>query len=231
MSLASKFAHSTAAFVLAFGFAANTNIAYAASGQPIPEKTCFTSDAQGPANEKLNVAMKARGQRIIITADQAIPAVDAKGQPLFKTDYKENIFTSSLDGSEGYNIVSDAPGGQVGTNYCIRAAITDVNLYNAYTAKGIPAEINKGELGRVASEASSKHGFNVMMTAKTRGGALVVVSVDTKSKGTLGDLVAAQANGEKGGSLAHFGRIDYSPLAKQALGIKTPDVLATYSPQ
>lgn len=220
MSIASKFAPATAALALVFGLAANTNIALATAGQPIPEQTCFASDAQGPANEKLNVAMKARGQRIIITADQAIPAVDAKGQPLFKTEYKENIFTSSLDGSEGYNIVSNLPGGQVGTNFCIRAALTDVNLYNAYTAKGIPPEINKGELGRVLSNSSSKHGFNVMMTAKTHGGSLVVVRKSTKPNEQLGAFTAAQANGENAGALADFGRIDYSPLAKQALGIK-----------
>jgi len=132
----------------------------------IKQDDCYYRDG-------LNKAMKDRGQKIVFAANQAVPNINEKGERVLidgqENKYFENIFTTSGDGGEGYNIISDAPSGQVGKTYGIALKVTGVRLYNIYNSSGVPAEVNKGELGASLRKA---HSFNrnVAMTAKTSGG-------------------------------------------------------------
>jgi hypothetical protein len=231
MSLAQKDFLRTAAtfaapFALAFGLALNANEAFAAEGQPVEPKTCFVSDADGPANAKLNAAMKGREQKILITGNRAYPKYDSNGKPTFEEGYALNIFTSNEFGTEGYNIESNSPAGQVGSEYCVRAKYSDVRLYNAYKG-GVPEDLRKlGGLGQELAN-TDRHGLRVMMSAKV-GNAVMVVQGNLHDPYRLGALTAANATGDKSGTLANMRDVDYTPRAKQALGI--PEKVASLAP-
>lgn len=102
MSLASKFAHSTAAFVLAFGFAANAN-----AGGLQPGK-CYSKD-------QAEAVLKQEGQFPIFIGNRI-------------TDSRNvNIFFLNRDGY-GYNLEGDRPKGMPSNKICVAAAYKDARL-------------------------------------------------------------------------------------------------------
>lgn len=102
MSLASKFAHSTAAFVLAFGFAANAN-----AGGLQPGK-CYSKDQAEAVLKQENQVPIFIGNRI--TEDRNV-----------------NIFFLNQDGY-GYNLEGDKSKGMPSSKICVRAAYKDAHL-------------------------------------------------------------------------------------------------------
>ncbi|MEK7801432.1 MAG: hypothetical protein AAB276_03160 [Pseudomonadota bacterium] len=224
MSLAQKsfVTAAVAPFLLAFGLAAaNAN---AAEGVPIPAKTCFVSDASGVANVKLNAAMKAREQKILVSGNRVYPKLDAQGKPMFQEGYNFNVFTGNADKSEGYNIESNAPAGQIGSEYCVRAKYSNIKLYNAYASTGVHAELqNLGELGNALTYADAR-GLKVMLSAKV-GNAILVVQGALQHPDRLGDLKGANSKGETG-SMATLSDMEYGSYAKQLLGLNNNTVAA-----
>lgn len=225
MSLALKdFASSaTVSTLAANAFLAPASV-QAAEGMPIAPKTCFTTDSSGQAVDKLRAALKARDQKLVLTADQAVPFVkdgkrvlSASGDPV--TLYKENYFTSSPDWKEGYNVVSDSPSGEAGSSYCIKSLYTKVKVYNAYTLNDVPSEVNKGELGK-ALRGEQSINRNVAMTAETVGGNVFAVVVDTKDPNAYGSMTLAGIDGNKAGGLADFRQVVYAKGIASSLGIR-----------
>lgn len=188
--------------------------------KPIPSNVCFKDSSQGTAIDKLQTAMIARGQKSVVVANQAVAALGADKSP-----YRERIFSSNLQqGGEGYEVNSSSPMGQVGSQYCL-AQNQKVFIYSAFNSKGVPAIVNKGELG-IALVNNDKAGYKVVIAALTEQGTLSVVNFNPLTGN--GSFKSADGNGNNAGNLATLVQTGYSPklpvAAKRALGIPEESV-------
>ena len=183
--------------------------------QPIPSNVCFKDSDQGTAISKLQAAMVARNQKSVIVANQVGVATGADKSP-----FRERLFSSNLQqGGEGYEVNSSAPMGQVGTQYCL-SHNQKVYIYSAFNSNGVPAVVNKGELG-LALNNNNKVGSKVVLAALTEQGTLSVVNFNPATG--EGSLKFADANGAHASDLPIVSAgysPKLSPAAKKSLGIK-----------
>lgn len=181
--------------------------------KPIPTNVCFESNAKGTAFDKLKTAMNARNQIVVATANQAVVS---KTNPL-----QAELFSSTINGSEGYDITLDTPKERMAeTSGACLTAIKNINIYDVNKLTAVPAEVNKGEMGVALRNAHTK-GTKVMMTAQSTGGALIALQYNAAQG--YGGLISADANGNKAGTLGNMASIGYSTKAKELLGIIPTD--------
>lgn len=183
--------------------------------KPIPSNVCVKDDAQGTALSKMKTIMGARGQKSVVAGNHTVQNNDPAHGGL-----QEEMFTSTLvQGGEGYDVTSNRPLGKAGTEYCF-AQNQKVYIYSVFNSVGIPALVNKGELG-VGLVNSDKAGSKVALVMLTEKGSIRVVNFNPSTG--LGSLKSADGNGNNAGDLAALRNTGYSaslPLAaKKALGI------------
>lgn len=227
MSLASQLRKAAYAVPLVFALAAsNANAAPQKTlevdqldlSKPVPTNTCFESNAKGTAFSKLTEVMNKRNQIVVAAANQVIEA-SAGSSP-----QRGEVFTSSVDGKEGYDIGFNVPKEQMqsSSSLCLMT-IKDINIYDVYKLQTVPSEVDKGEMG-IALRNSHKNGLKVMMTARSQGGALIVLQYNPKRGG--GALLSADANGNSAGDLSYMVSMGYSKKAKEILGIQDVQTVA-----
>lgn len=138
--------------------------------KPIPSNICVKDDAQGTAHAKMKTIMGARGQKSVVAANQPVQNTDPAHGGL-----QERMYTSTLQqGGEGYDVSSDRPTGKLGTTYCF-ARNQKVYIYSVFNSAGVPAIVNKGELG-IALANNDKAGSKVAIAALTDKGTITVVN-------------------------------------------------------
>lgn len=224
------------ALLTATFFAANANAAEPAKfvqvadldlSKPIPSGICVRDDAQGKAFDKIEAIKKARGQYNVIEANR-IGRTDANGNA-----YAEIAFTSNLKAlegkktilGEGYMILSNAPKGQNGSEYCSSLNQATM-LFSAINGTKVPSVVDKGDLGQALNnlmKADKKVGY-VAVTGK---GTLIAVNFNYKTG--KGGYELADGGGNDPLPLPLVD-VEYSPdlpLAYQkALGIPTDRIAA-----
>ena len=189
--------------------------------KPIPSNVCVKDDAQGTALSKMRTIMGARGQKSVVAGNKVVPNFDPTNGGLV-----EKMFTSTLvQGGEGYDVSSNRPLGQAGTEYCF-AQNQKVYVFSVFNKlAGVPSGVNKGELG-VALVNSDKAGVKVALTMLTDKGTLQVVNFNPATGD--GSLKSADGNGNNAGNLAYLKNTGYSAslpsAAKKALGIPDESV-------
>jgi hypothetical protein len=213
------------ATAITLAFAANANAAQPATveldqldlNKPVPNNVCFETNAKGTAFDKLKAAMSARSQIVVATANKAVVSAD--------TPLRAEIFSSTSNGSEGYDIELSVPKDRMAeTSKACLIAVKNINIYNVYTLKAVPPEVNKGELG-VALRNGHSNGLKVMMTAQSNGGAILALQYNPARGG--GALTSADASGNMAGDLGYMATLGYTPKAKELLGIKgEPQIVA-----
>lgn len=212
MSLASKFAHSTAAFVLAFGLAANAN-----AGGLEPGK-CYTKN-------QAEAVLKAEGQFPIIIGNRL-----TEGRNV-------NIFFVNQSGY-GYNLEGDKPNGIPSNEVCVVASYKDVHLNDIRNAD-IPSwgKNIKAKDGADVKKAYA-HGARLIFAAQAYKsmpdgsetlGKYVVVIASPLDKGADMWSVDLQGYPTGGYSMVDFGmtpQMQKMVSSGQRAAVSSPDVLA-----
>lgn len=223
------------ALLTATFFAANANAAEPAKfvqvadldlSKPIPSNVCVRDDAQGKAFDKIEAIKKARGQYNVIEANR-VGRTDANGNAYAEIAFTSNLKASETKGwmGEGYMILSNAPKGQNGSEYCSSTNVS-TGLASAINGKKVPDVVDKGDLGQALNnlmKADKKVGY-VAVTGK---GTLIAVNFNYKTG--KGGYELADGGGNNPLPLPLVD-VEYSPdlpLAYQkALGIPTDRIAA-----
>lgn len=202
-------AHAVSVVALSFGLSAAANDAQAAdqclpgvynSERGIKAKDCYTT-------AEMNRAMQLLGQRSLIQGDRIALGDNAKGEVV--TEGRRNLFTSNADGSLGFNVEGDAPSGSPQKQFAVRAAYTDVRLYDR-DMKVIPSPDIVGALNARGIQNS---GDRLMMSA--RDGSVNLVVVARGDTPTVGSFLVS--NSQKGADLAGMKNLAYTELGQSLL--------------
>jgi len=206
-------AHAVSVIALSFGLSAAVNDARAAdqclpgiydSQRGIKEGDCYTT-------AEMNRAMQLLGQRALIQGDRIALGDNAKGEVV--TEGRRNLFTSNADGSLGFNVEGDAPSGSPQKQFAIRAAYTDIRLYDR-EMKVVPSP---DIVGILHARGIQKSGDRLMMSA--RDGSVNLVVVADGDKPTVGSFLVA--NSQKGADLATMKNLGYTELGQSLLKDQT----------
>lgn len=154
---------------------------------------------------EMNRALKAYGQRSLVSGDRVTLA--DRGEKVVGVGFL-NIFTSNEDGSLGFNIEADKPGGQQAAEASVRTVMTEVRLWD----KDRPVKPDPVILGPFLAGGIAKSGDRLLLSAKSGSVHLAVV---TRSEAGGGSFYMANSQGAD--SLATMTHITYTPRAQELL--------------
>lgn len=115
---------------------------------------------------EMNAALRAEGQRTMLIGDREVlnnPTGRIADASI--TRYM-NAVTANPDGSLGYQIEGDLPRSQSSTRVCVRAKLTNVQVFDA-NRPGVPQQVLLGGQFDVALRADEAIGARPMMFADT----------------------------------------------------------------
>lgn len=156
---------------------------------------------------EMNRALKAYGQRSLISGDRVTLA--DRGEKIVGVGFL-NIFTSNEDGSLGFNIEADKPGGQQATEAAVRTVMTDVRLWDKDRP---PAKPDPAILGARLVPHLGPSGDRVLLSAKSGSVHLAVVTRSATDADGSFVMVTDQAVS----SLGALAKVSYTPRAQELL--------------
>lgn len=177
---------------------------------------------------EMNAALKAEGQRTLIIGDRiAALSNGAGGTNMLR---RVNTVTSDADGSRGYQLEGDHSRTEQSTQVCVRAKLTDVQLFDARRTSIPRAAYLGGDFDRVVDE-SAAGGSRPMVVANTvfgsgpsqHNGSPLVVFGNIPAKA---GLIATFTPDGKSHALALMGNTEYTSVALEKLGNRTLAALA-----
>ena len=202
-----------------FGLAAAafaTALGMSASAQALEAKQCLSMD-------DMNAALRAEGQRTLIIGDR-IAAMGNTANPGVTTRMVRNVntVTSNEDGSVGYQLEGDKSRAEISTKVCVRAKLTDIQLFDARKTTIPKAAYLGGDFDRTVNESATV-GSRPMIVANTvfgtgdstRYGLPLVVFGNIPERAAA---IATQTSEGKAELLAVMNQAEYTPVALQRLG-------------
>lgn len=116
---------------------------------------------------EMNTALRAEGQRTMIIGDR-----EALQNPTGKIADASilrfvNTVTSNQDGSVGYQLEGNLPRSEVSTTVCVRAKLTNVQLFDARRPSLPQAVLLGGEFEKAIRESADEKGTRPMVYADT----------------------------------------------------------------
>lgn len=142
----------------AFGAAMAAAMAFSSPALALDAKQCL------PMAE-MNAALKAEGQRTLIIGNR-IAAVGREGSTETRMVRAVNTVTSNADGSIGYQLEGNNPRSIPSTQVCVRAKLTDIQLFDARRTDIPQAAYLGGEFDLAVQEKAAK-GVRPMLLAST----------------------------------------------------------------
>jgi hypothetical protein len=199
--------------LLGAAFAAAASFAGANPAMALDAKQCL------PMAE-MNAALKAEGQRTLIIGDR-IASVGREGTTETRMVRAVNTVTSNADGSLGYQLEGNLPRTEASTRVCVRAKLTDIQLFDA-RKDGIPQAVFLGGKFDLAVKEKAAKGTRPMLMANTvfgsgaserKGLPLLVFGNFTKEAGSIEtrDLSGTAQ------ILAVMSKTDYTAIALEIL--------------
>lgn len=185
--------------------------------------------------QEFNTTIVAEGQRTLVIGERVTVANDPSSPTGVRTSRRVNGVSGGLNG-KGYQFEGDMPRGTPSTRVCIRAALENVELYDARLAE-IPARAYLGGRFNQVVDNRAAEGNRPMIVADTifgqgsarRNGLPIVVFGDLTDR--VGSVSTLLPNGDPT-SIVSLDNIDYTPAALERINSpRQVASLGTVSPQ
>lgn len=176
---------------------------------------------------QMNEAMISEGQRTLIIGNRVAVNNSTTSSTGLVVNKWMNAVTSNADGSLGYQIEGNKPRGEISTEVCVAAKLTNTQLFDA-TKNEIPQAALLGGAFNRAMELSAEDGIRPMVVADTvfgqgsnlrNGAPLVLIGDPTRKIGSITTI----KNGEAV-SLAGLQNVEYTPVALQRLAANSSNI-------
>ena len=171
---------------------------------------------------EMNAALKADGQRTMLIGDRVAAVRDETVESLTKVIRAVNTVTSNSDGSLGYQLEGDRSRAEPSSRVCVRAKLTDVQLFDARKPSVAKAAYLGGAFDKIV-DANAANGNRPAVVASTvfgsddslRRGLPIVIFKE--ADGDSASITTMTADG-KPTMLVLMNKTEYTSAALQRLG-------------